>query len=59
MKFTLPKDAEALFYQLCLVFTIAPMLCHFDPTFFIKIETNNSDFAISGILSQQYSKIDY
>lgn len=54
MKFTLTKDTEASFHQLRLAFTTAPMLHHFDPLLFIKMETDASDFAISGILSQQH-----
>ena len=51
INFYLTEDAEFSFYQLCLAFTTAPMLCHFDLLFFISVETNASGFAISGILS--------
>ncbi len=54
MNFILTKDAEISFHQLRSAFTIALMLRHFDPLLFIRMETDASGFAISGILSQQH-----
>lgn len=54
MNFHLTKDTELSFHQLCLAFTTAPMLRHFDRLLFIRMETDDSGFAISGILSQQH-----
>ena len=56
MNFILTKDAEISFHQLRSAFTTSPMLCHFDPLLFIRMETDASGFAISGILSQQHPK---
>ena len=39
MNFHLTKDAEYSFYQLCLPFTTAPILRHFDSLFFILVVT--------------------
>ena len=54
MNFILTKYAEISFHQLRSAFTTAPMLRHFDPLLFIRMETDTSGFAILGILSQQH-----
>ncbi len=54
MNFILTKDAEISFHQLRSAFTTAPILRHFDLLLFIRMETDASGFAISGILSQQH-----
>ncbi len=50
MNFILTKDAEISFHQLGSAFTTAPILCHFDLLLFIRMETDASGSAISGIL---------
>ena len=45
-------DAKRAFDQLRQAFTKAPILQHFDPEQYIRIETNASGYAISGMLSQ-------
>jgi hypothetical protein len=45
------------FLELCNTFTKAPMLAHFDPVKPIRLETNASGFAITGIISQQPDKV--
>ena len=54
MNFIVTKDAEISFHQLRSAFTTAPMLRHFDPLLFIRIETDASGFAISRISSPQH-----
>ena len=54
MNFILIKDVKISFHELRSAFTTAPMLRHFDPLLFIRMETDASGFAISGILSQQH-----
>ena len=50
--FIWPDDAEDAFQELCQKFTEAPLLRHFDPSQRIRVETDASAFAITGILSQ-------
>ena len=45
-------DAKRAFTQLGQAFTEALILQHFDPEYYIRIETNASDYAIGGVLSQ-------
>ena len=52
MNFNLTKDAESSFHQLCSAFTTVPILRHFDPLLFIRMETDTSGYAISDILLQ-------
>ena len=47
-----PDDAQAAFQQLCKKFTEAPLLQHFNPSGKIRVETDASNFAVAGILSQ-------
>ena len=49
--FLTPKT-RAAFNRLWLIFTKAPILCHFDLECHIWIETNALGYAISGMLSQ-------
>ena len=49
--FLTPK-AKLPFLQLKEAFTEAPIFYHFDPGRYIRIETDASDYAIGGILSQ-------
>ena len=51
-KFVWTDKAKGAFEALKIAFTSAPMLLHFDPARRIKLETDASDFALSGILSQ-------
>ena len=44
--------ARETFNQLRQAFTKAPILQHFDPECHIRIETDNSGYAIKGVLSQ-------
>lgn len=46
------KDSNHAFEQLKIKFTTAPILQHFDPSLPITVETDASDFAIAGVLSQ-------
>ena len=48
----LTLNARQAFTQLRQVFTKAPILRHFDPECYIRIETNASNYAIGGVLSQ-------
>ena len=48
----LTPDARRAFTQLRQAFTEAPILRHFDPECHIRIETDASDYAIGGVLSQ-------
>ena len=48
----LTPNAKKAFDQLRQAFTKAPILQHFDPEQYIRIETNASGYAISGMLSQ-------
>ena len=48
----LTTEIKLAFLQLRQAFTEASILHHFDPERYIQIETNTSDYAIGGILSQ-------
>ena len=54
MNFILTKDAEITFHQICSAFTTEPMLRHFDPLLFLRMETDASGFAILGTLSKRH-----
>ena len=54
MSFFIPK-ARLAFTQLRQVFVKAPILHHFDPESYIRIETDASGYAIGGVLSQLFS----
>ena len=45
-------NAQTAFQQLCRKFTEAPLLQHFNPSQKIRVETDASNFAVAGILSQ-------
>ena len=51
-KFTWTQQAGEAFQQLQTAFTTAPVLTHFQPHLPITMETDASDFAIGGILSE-------
>lgn len=51
-KFKLPEKAKEAFNKLKEAFTEAPLLRHFDPRLRIRVETDASGYAISGIISQ-------
>jgi hypothetical protein len=51
------NEQERAFEELKKLFTTAPILQHFDPESPIFIETDASDFAIGGILSQKKDKL--
>ena len=51
-KFQLPPKAKEAFERLKAAFTKAPLLRHFNPELRIRVETDASGFAISGIISQ-------
>jgi hypothetical protein len=51
----LDDEAAEAFRTLCAAFTRAPVLVHYDPAAPIKVETDASNFACSGILSQLQS----
>ena len=48
----LTLDAKRAFDQLREAFTEAPILQHFDPEWYIRVETDASGYAIGGVLSQ-------
>ena len=48
----LTSDAKKAFDQLCQAFTEAPILQHFDPEQYIRVETDLFGHAIGGMLSQ-------
>ena len=50
--FTMTPEGRQAFNDLKKAFTQAPMLAHYNPEAPIKVETDASGFAISGILSQ-------
>ena len=51
-RFTWTQQAGEAFNQLQAAFTTAPVLTHFQPHLPITMETDASDFAVGGILSQ-------
>ena len=51
-EFQLPPKAREAFKQLKAAFMKAPLLQHFNPELHIRVETDASGFAISGIISQ-------
>ena len=50
--FEWPESADQVFRRLTDVFNKAPLLKHFDPQLSIRIETDASEYALAGILSQ-------
>lgn len=52
VQFRWTEDCEKAFQRLKDAFTSAPVLHHFDPSLPIILETDASDYAVSGILSQ-------
>lgn len=48
------EEAESAFQSLKTRFSSAPILRHFDPALPIRLETDASQFAVAGILSQLY-----
>ena len=46
------SEAKLAFLRLREAFTKVPILHYFDPKHYIQIETNTSNYVISGILSQ-------
>ena len=52
----LTSEAKLAFLRLRQAFTEAPILYHFDLKRYIRIETDASDYAIAGILSQLTSE---
>ncbi len=48
----LTPNASAAFTQLRQAFTEAPTLRHFEPDYYIRIETDASGYTIGGVLSQ-------
>ena len=54
--FTLNPEAKSAFEELKLAFTMGPVLVHFDQNRPIRVETDASGFAISGILTQPNGK---
>ncbi|MBW0547136.1 hypothetical protein O181_086851 [Austropuccinia psidii MF-1] len=51
-RFPLKEEALRQFHQLKEVFTIAPILSHFDPSLPIIVETDASDYALGAVLNQ-------
>lgn len=58
-KFFVDAPAEAAFGRIKSAFTDASILKHFDPSLPTIIETDASDYAISGVLFQYHGKILY
>jgi hypothetical protein len=50
-KMDVSSKAESAFNALKATFTTAPILTHFDPQRSIVLETDASDYALTGILS--------
>ena len=50
--FVWSSNADSAFLLLKIAFSSAPILVHFNPTLPTILETNSSDYTISGILSQ-------
>ena len=50
--FAWESSQQEAFQKLISIFTSSPVLCHFDPSLPIILETDASDFAIGGVLSQ-------
>ena len=51
--FEWPESAALAFRHLRDIFTSAPLLIHYDPKKKVRLETDASNFAVAGILSQQ------
>ena len=51
--FELTKEVRTTFKELKVAFTTAPVLWHYNANLPVRLETDASSFAISGILSQQ------
>jgi len=56
IKWEWTDPVQAAFDSLKTAFTTAPILCYFDPSKPIILETNASDFAIGAIISQPDSE---
>ncbi|SOV04760.1 uncharacterized protein UDID_17177 [Ustilago sp. UG-2017a] len=50
------NEAQHAFEQLCSAFGTDTILCHFDPTRPIIVETDASDFAVAAVLSQTFDQ---
>ena len=57
VKFAVGPDSVQAFEDIKSAFTDASFLCHFNPDLETIIETDSSDFAISGIMSQYHDKL--
>ena len=57
-QFVWSSGCERVFSQLKTVFTSAPILRHFDPDLETILETDASDYVISGVLSQKHPDPD-
>jgi len=53
--FSWTDDAETAFRCLRKAFTTAPILRHFDPSLHIRVETDASGYAVTGILNQLHA----
>ncbi|SYW81941.1 uncharacterized protein UHO2_00426 [Ustilago hordei] len=53
-KFELLEEAQQAFHKLIQVFTTAGVLWHFDYHLLTRLETDASDFAITGVLKQEH-----
>ena len=53
-EFRWSSEAQAAFDELKRLYTSTPILKHFDPSLPIRLHTDSSGFALSGILSQSY-----
>ncbi len=49
--FVWSNEVEQAFRQLCDIFMLAPLLCHYNSSKKIRVKTNASNFAIASILS--------
>src|SRR5882672_6472984 len=56
IKWEWTDPVQAAFDSLKTAFTTAPILCYFDPSKLIILETDASDFAIGAIISQPDSE---
>ena len=51
-------QCETVFKQLKIAFTSAPILCHFEPKLETILQTDASDYVVSGVLSQKHPHLE-
>jgi hypothetical protein len=53
-QFNWGPEQEAAFYKILILFANTPVMRHFDPEIPAQVETDSSDFALGGVLSQKF-----